>query len=508
MSPAWDALDCRPMKRFFACLLAFTSTAAACSASRDTAPPAVTADPSAPEAAPGPNDSAAPPVELPSTWIVTTARAAFARSTTTPVPESGQADVVVNTEHPLHEIHGFGGAFNEQGWSALGVLPEAERRAVMRALFDADEGLRFNYCRTPIGASDYALDRYTLDETPGDYAMAKFSIERDQKHLIPFIRAAREVRPDLKLWASAWTPPTWMKTNKSFDSGAMIDEPKNYAAYALYLSRYVESYASAGIPIEMVVPQNEPGQLTHYPSCDWTPAQYVTFIRDHLAPTLRARNLQTQIFVGTVNQDKWDVLSVLQDPGALAAISGAAFQWNALPHVAKVHAAFPNLSIMQSETECGNTRRMPDYDPETPPNNFAYAAYTFRKFRDFIQDGASSYMLWNMVLDEHGKNISSDKPWPQNAAVVVDRSTKQVTYTPMFWVTKHFSGLVDVGAHVLETRGAFADRIAFRNPDGTLVVELLNDTDAAKTLTVSANQRQHTLELPPQSFATLLIPEA
>jgi glucosylceramidase len=492
------------MKRFLACLLAFTS-AAGCSASRDPTPPASTAATAASEAATGP--SHAPPTELPSTWIVTTAQAPFARSTVSPAHGSAQPDVVVSAGHPLHEVHGFGGAFNEHGWSALGVLPEAERRAVMRELFDPEKGLRFNYCRTPIGASDYALDRYTLDEAAGDYAMEKFSIERDQKHLIPFIRAAREVRPDLKVWASAWTPPTWMKTNHAFDSGAMIDDPRIYAAYALYLARYVESYAKAGIPIEMVVPQNEPGQLTHYPSCDWAPSQYVTFIRDHLAPTLRARHLQTQIFVGTINQDTWDVMSVLADAGTRAVVAGAAFQWNALPLVAKVHAAYPDLTLMQSETECGNTRRLPDYDPETPPNNFAYAAYTFRKFRDFIQDGASSYMLWNMVLDEHGKNLSTDRPWPQNAAIVVDRTTKRVTLTPMFWVTKHFSGLVDVGAHVLETSGPFADRIAFRNPDGTLVVELLNDTDAARTLTVAADGRQHTVELPPQSVATLLIPE-
>ncbi|MEJ2345996.1 MAG: glucosylceramidase, partial [Gammaproteobacteria bacterium] len=108
--------------------------------------------------------------------------------------------------------------------------------------------------------------------------------------------------------------------NQAFDGGAMKDEPRVYDAYALYLARFVESYRAQGIDISMVVPQNEPGQLTHYPSCDWRPAQYVAFIRDHLGPTFRRRGLATQIFVGTINRQDWDVFSVLKAPGISTAV--------------------------------------------------------------------------------------------------------------------------------------------------------------------------------------------
>jgi glucosylceramidase len=448
----------------------------------------------------------APPASRIGTLVLTTAAAPFARSTSAPVTDTENPSVVVNPSQARHTIEGFGGAFNEHGWSALGVLSESERAAVVRALFDRETGLRFNHGRAPIGASDYALDRYSLDEVPGDYNMEKFSIERDEKLLIPFIRAALAVRPDLRLWASAWTPPTWMKTNGAFDSGAMKDDPKTYAAYALYLARYVESYRAAGIEVSMVVPQNEPGQLTKYPSCDWTPAQYNTFIADHLAPTFQRRGLHTQIYVGTINKADWDVLSVLSNPRTASVISGVALQWNALAQLGAVHEAFPRLPIMQSETECGNNRRMADYNPEKPPNDFAYAAYTFRKFRDFIAGGSSSYMLWNMVLDEHGKNIATDQQWPQNAAVVVNRATKRVVYTPMYWVTKHFSGLVDPGARVVESTGSYTDQIAFANPDGALVLELLNATKSATTLRVQVGAERHVVTLPPESAGTLLVP--
>jgi glucosylceramidase len=439
-------------------------------------------------------------------WLVSTEAAPFARMAPPASEAPGAIELRLRADEARHAVEGFGGAFNEHGWDVLGQLSETERRGVLEALFDRGTGLGLRYGRIPIGASDYALDRYTHDEAPDDFEMKKFSIDRDRRLLIPFIQAARAIRPDLVFWASAWTPPTWMKTNGAFDSGDLEDDPRVYAAYALYLARFVESYREEGIEISMVVPQNEPGQLTRYPSCGWTPAQYVTFIRDHLGPTLRRRAPSTQIFVGTINRGDWDVLSVLEDASVSPFIAGVALQWGGLAHVEPVHAAFPGLPIMQSETECGNGRKEPDYNPETPPNDFAYAAHTFRKMRDFIGGGASSYMLWNVVLDEHGKNIDSERPWPQNSPIVVNRRAKRVIFTPMYSAVKHFSALLDRGARVVPTESAFSDQIAFANPDGSLVIELMNASEATLPLRVVVREEAFPIELPARSFASLVLP--
>jgi glucosylceramidase len=294
-----------------------------------------------------------------------------------------------------------------------------------------------------------------------------------------------------------------MKTNGGFDGGAMKDDPKIYAAYALYLSKFVASYRAEGVDVFMVVPQNEPGQLTHYPSCDWTPAQYTRFIGSHLGPLLRGRHPETQIFAGTINRGDWDLLSVLRDPGAGAFISGVALQWGGLDHAARVRQAFPKVEIMQSETECGNEHWQPGFDPQRPPNDFAYAAHTWRKFRDYIGAGSSSYFLWNMVLDERGMNIDRLRPWPQNSAVVVDRKTRKVSYTPMFWATKHFSGLVDPGARLVETSGRYTDRIAFVNPDGSVIVELLNASAEPVQFNIVISEHGLATKLPARSFASV-----
>ena len=446
--------------------------------------------------------------------IVTTSEAPFVRTALAPSASSNSssssaptasANITVDTSQRRQLITSFGGAFNEQGWDALSVLTPADRDRALRALFDRETGLGFDYCRVPIGASDYAMSRYTLNESPADYEMKHFSIERDQERLIPYVRAAQHVRPDLKLWASAWTPPTWMKTPAAFDGGAFKDDPANYAAYALYLARFVESYREQAIPIHMVVPQNEPQELTHYPSCDWTPAQYVTFLRDYAGPLFKKRGLETELYLGTINRDQWDAPSVLAAPGVTPYVAGVALQWTGIAHAAAIRASWPELPIMQSETECGNNHWQPGFDPEHAGNDFAYAAHTWHKLRAFFDAGAGSYMLWNMVLDEHGKNIDALRPWPQNSAIVVDRAQKRVLYTPMFWATKHFSQLIVRGARRVFSSGSYENQIAFQNPDGSVVVELLNESVAPLSLTIAVGARSQQVNLPPQSFATLLL---
>lgn len=439
--------------------------------------------------------------------IVTTEEAPFAK---TPLRVDGASEppaavITLDAAQPRQAITSFGGAFNEQGWRALGVLPASEREAALRALFDRERGLAFDYCRLPIGASDYALDRYTLDESPGDTQMQHFSIERDKQQLIPYVKAAQAIRPDLKFWGSAWTPPTWMKTPPVFDGGAFKDDPTIYRAYALYLARYVESYAEQGIPVNMVVPQNEPSELTHYPSCDWTPSQYVTFLRDHAGPLFQQRGLKTQLFIGTINKADWDASSVLKDPGAATYVSGAALQWAGIAQAPQLRALRPDLTILQSETECGNNHWQPGFNPERAGNDFDYAAHTWRKLAEFFKAGATGYMLWNMVLDEQGKNIDSERPWPQNSAIVVDRPSKRVIYTPMFWATKHFSRLIARGAKLIGSRGDWPDQIAFQNPDGSLVIELMNVTEAPVSIHVDTGKLRRPVALPPRSFATLLL---
>jgi glucosylceramidase len=337
--------------------------------------------------------------------------------------------------------------------------------------------------------------------------MEKFSMARDEEMLIPYIKAAMRYRGDLKVWASAWSPPTWMKTNGEYEGGSMRDEGPVYAAYALYLAKFVEEYRARGIDLYMIVPQNEPGTLTGYPSCDWTSGQYLVFIRDYMGPLFRDRGVEAELWLGTINHSFYEahVGTVLSDPAAAAFVKGVGLQWDGLGQVDLVRADHPDLPIMQTETDCGNWPWLTGFDPVRARNDFEYGAYTWRKFNSFISMGCSSYMLWNIVLDESGKNIDKKLPWPQNSAIVVDRASKAVTYTPMFWATKHFSALVEPGARYAVTSGVYMDSLAFVNPDGRTVVELLNAEDFEQTVRVEVAGKVYSCLLPAKSFATLLV---
>ena len=186
----------------------------------------------------------------------------------------GTAGLVVDQNTKYQRWDGFGGAFNEAGWDALSVLDSDQVTNAMMLLFDQQSGAKFVYGRVPIGASDYALSWYTLDDTAGDYTMSKFSISRDQQKLIPYLKAALQVRSDLRLWASPWIPPSWMEDGSS----NMKSDAQTQEAYALYLAKFVQEYGKVGITIAAIHPQNEPG----YARVHWAQSLLVDFFKKYL----------------------------------------------------------------------------------------------------------------------------------------------------------------------------------------------------------------------------------
>ena len=209
-------------------------------------------------------------------------------TTGTLTASTGTADVTVDDTITMQTWEGFGGSFNEKGWQYLSSLSEADRNKALQLLFGAD-GAKFAFGRIPIGSSDYAMNRYTLDEVAGqtDPNLASFSITRDTNQLIPYIKAAQAVKGNIRFWASPWTPPTWMKSSpyqsgnvvSPFDGGTMKSDAATLTAYAQYLIRWVQAYKDMGINVEAVAPQNEPNFGQNYPSAIWATSTYVDLRR-------------------------------------------------------------------------------------------------------------------------------------------------------------------------------------------------------------------------------------
>jgi glucosylceramidase len=444
--------------------------------------------------------------------LVTSAQGAYWKPATW-TEVTSNVTVLISDGKTYQTWEGFGGAFNEKGWSYLSMLSPGDRDQALSLLF-GDDGARFNMGRIPIGANDYSMDRYTLDEVPSgsDPSMASFSMTRDQQYLIPFIKAAMAVRPSIRFWASPWTPPTWMKngpfqSSYPFDGGNMKTDDTTLKALALYLVKFVQEYQKLGIKIDAVAPQNEPTYKLAYPTCVWDPATFAKFIGQYLGPAVDSAGLDTKIMLGTLSNNAasggdTDIANaVLGDAAARGYCKVVGVQWNMADsgHVSAIQGKLPAAPFWLTETVCGNFYWDSNYKT-TAPNDHAYGIDVWGQIRNAIKTGISAFNAWNMVLDTVGNSIDASKPWAQNALLTVDTAAKKLNITPAYYAFRHFSQFVEVDAKRIDATGG--DAVAFKNPDGSLVAVMYN-AGSASTYTVSIGGKRLQFAMPGSGWATL-----
>ena len=449
-------------------------------------------------------------------WISTTPKSPW-RTMAAPTLQPPSADlfgrdVTIGIDTPLQRIDGFGGAFTEKGWEALSALSPAKRDAAVAALFAPDQAA-FNLCRTPIGANDISRKWYSYDETPDDFALKDFSIANDRETLIPYIKAARAHAPDMKLWASPWSPPTWMKKGKHYaqapawpgqpsngirpdqmgkeGSDSFILEDRYLDAYARYFRRYVESYRAEGVPISMVMPQNEFNSAQPFPSCCWTPeglARFIPFLGKEMG------QVGVDIFFGTLERPNADLLSkVLADPKAAPFIKGIGVQWAGKGALADIRRRHPDLTIWGSEQECG-----------VGTNDWHYARYSWDVIKRYFMNGASAWHYWNMAMPVGGM---SGWGWPQNSLITVDTKAGTWHLNHEYHLMRHLSAFIRPGAHRVPTESyfGFENQLAFRNPDGSVVIVIPNEMAQPLPVRIGIGAKQLNVTLPADSLNTIRI---
>lgn len=422
---------------------------------------------------------------------------------------SGEPVVVIPVDSTRQVIDGFGGCFNELGWDAIQTLSEQDRQQVMKNLFDTVAGCRFTIFRMPIGANDYAVNWYSHNETAEDFEMKNFSLDRDKQRLIPYIKLAQTYIPGMKVWASPWCPPSWMKTNGHYAcaSNAQFNdlpadkqgeemktqfrmEPKVLSAYALYFEKFVQGYAKEGIEISAVHVQNELNSCQSFPSCIWRPEDMATFIGDYLGPKFTADGLKTQIWLGTIERPQVErVDAIVLDPEAGKYIKGIGFQWAGKGAIPEVHRKYPEMKLMQTETECGNGS-----------NDWAAAEHTFELMKHYFRNGANAYMYWNMILDETGK---SQWGWKQNSMISIEKASGKVNYNPEFYLMKHLSYFVEPGSKYISVHSD-ENCLAFLKAN-RLVILYYNPAETAKQTTFRIGEKQIVVTLQPKSFNTFKV---
>lgn len=411
-------------------------------------------------------------------------------------------------EMRYQEIIGFGGAFTETSAYNYSKMSDKSKKQIIKAYFDKETGLGYNFCRTHIHSCDFSLDRYTYVKE-NDKDLKTFSVDRDRKYIIPYIKAALEAADGLYLFASPWSPPAWMKDNNDIcHGGRLLDE--YYGTWAKYFVKYISEYKKEGINIFGVTVQNEAKAYQTWESCQYTAEEEALFAHKYLKPELKQASFgDVKIMIWDHNKER--VYDRARDSfkveGAKEDIWGIAFHWYSGDHFASLdmaHEAFPDKPLVLSEFCLGGARGETAQGPHSSWNGVEiYATELIGNFNHFM----AASVDWNMVVDEDGGPYH-DRERGCKAQIVVNPETDTVSIEPTYYSVAHFSRFVKRGA-VRIGSSTFSEGVkatAFQNPDGEIVVVVLNCTKEQQNVFLRLGDSTAEVTLPEKSLVTYVIP--
>lgn len=421
--------------------------------------------------------------------------AAAAAATAQPGPE-----LRIDVSRPDQEIVGFGAALTDASAQLIQTrLDPVRREALLRELFGREgEGLGFSFTRLTIGASDFSPDHYSLaDEADPD--LAGFSTARMAQYVFPTVRAARAINPELKVMATPWSAPGWMKTTGSLIQGEL--KPDAYPVYARYLTRYVQEAAKAGVSTDYLSIQNEPDfEPPTYPGMRWGWEGRARFIGRNLGPAFREAGIETRILDWDHNWDKPEQpMGVLSDDTARAFVSGVAWHCYAGDVAAQtpVRQAHPDKDVFF--TECSGGDWAADFS-----DSFLWIVKTL--IIGSTENGARGVLMWNLALDEnHGPHAGGCGDC--RGVVTIESSTGEIVRNQEYYAFGHASRFVRPGARrVAATAPEGLRAVAFVNPDDSRVVIVLNGAGAPTGFRLVDGGISAPVVLPAKAVATYVWP--
>ncbi|MGE5614991.1 MAG: glycoside hydrolase family 30 protein [Bacillota bacterium] len=411
-------------------------------------------------------------------------------------------------EMRYQEIIGFGGAFTETTAYNYSKMSDEKKKLIIDAYFNKENGLGYNFCRTHIHSCDFSLERYTYVEE-NDKNLDTFSIDHDRRYIIPFIKAAQKEACGLYLFASPWSPPGWMKDNGDIcHGGRLLDE--YYDTWAKYFVKYISEYQKEGITFFGLTVQNEAKAWQTWESCQYTAEEEALFVHKYLKPALdKAGFGDLKIMIWDHNKERvYDrVRDSFKVEGAADDVWGIAFHWYSGDHfeaLEMVHKAFPDKPLLLTEFCLGTSRGETMEGPHSSWRGVEiYASELIGNFNHYM----AAAVDWNMVVDENGGPFH-DREYGCKAMIVVNPETDTVIIEPTYYSMAHFSKFVKRGA-VRIGNSSFSENIkttAFQNPDGEIVVVVLNCMTEQSNVYLRLGDCTARLALPEKSLVTCVIP--
>jgi len=432
-------------------------------------------------------------------WITRKAsdrpRRAPSRAFAAASPPAEFPTIAVDPMRTYQTIDGFG--FSLTGGSAglIARLSANVRHALLRELFGRHgDGLGVNCLRLTIGASDLSDRSFSYDDVaPGeaDPSLARFDLLAGDAHVVPVLRKILAINPELKIIASPWSAPPWMKTNGSFIAGRLARH--HYGSFAKYFVAYLEAMRRHGIRVSAITPQNEPDNDENEPSMLMSAAEQAEFIGEHLGPAFRRAGLGTEIWCWDHNCDRPEYpLAVLGDARARDHVSGVAWHlYRGTPEaISLVQRAYPDTGMYLTEQWVSQDGRFDD-DLRWHMKNVVIGS---------TRNWCKVVLEWNLASDPEGDpHTPGGAPNCLGGITIGQTISRNVGYYLMAH-TARFIGAQSVRIASGEPEGL--RNAAFLTPEDRIVMVALNDNPEAKRFSIAYRDASATFELDPWAIAT------
>ena len=407
-------------------------------------------------------------------------------------------NIEIDPSKTYQNIDGFGYTLTGGSVEVINQLSASKKEALLQELFgNGENSIGISYLRLSIGASDLNSSVFSYDDLPAgqtDITLSQFSLSKDQA-LVDMLKKILTINPNIKIIATPWSPPVWMKDNGSSKGGSL--KPEYYGVYAQYFVKYIQEMKKNGITIDAVTPQNEPLHPGNNPSMYMTAEQQRDFIKNNLGPAFQTANLSTKIVVYDHNCDKPEYpLTILADTEASKFVDGSAFHLYAgnILVLNNVHNAYPNKNVYFTEQWTGSTGAFSG-DLLWHTKNVVIGS---------MRNWSKNALEWNLANDPQFKPYTSGGCTMCKGAITVN-STENYAKNVSYYIIAHASKFVPQNSvRIASTQPGNLATVAFKREDGKLVLIVENDGNNAESFNIRINGKIATLSLDAGAVGTYI----
>lgn len=422
-------------------------------------------------------------------------------------PLESEVSVFVNPKKRFQTFWGIGGAITDASAEVFAKLSKKNQEKLLTAYYDVEHGIGYTLARTPIHSCDFSSSSFTYVSAE-DKELSTFNIEHDLKYRIPLIKKAiAKAGGTLPLYASPWSPPAFMKSNKNMLQGGKL-LPEYYESWALYYTKFIKEYEKVGMPIWGITIQNEPMATQRWESCIYTAAEERDFLKNYLGPIMEREGLgDKNIVVWDHNRDLITnrANTIFEDPEASKYAWGIGFHWYEIwsggeymyENLARIKESYPNKKLLFTE---GCVESFDETQYQRWSNGERYGQ---SMINDFNQ-GTVGWTDWNILLDETGgPNHVNNLCF---APIHADTRTDELIFTPSYYYIGHFSKFIRPNAKRVSTVSSRSHLLctSFINEDESMVTVVMNQSNLEIDYKIYIGDKAVELKSLPHSIQTII----